>query len=315
MASPELVTKVENPINFPKSVQFLIERHCLLRCNFCDQSCSGQMVATSHHIRDEKTGLAEFVAGRRKREGKLLGGIDSIADMGVEKVTFTGGDPILVNSIVDLLIRAKSRGMKTALATGWPGISYPEGMEPRFLPRVAPYLDTLKLSIHGWGFTHDNIVGLKGAFGGMYCALMESRRFSYDKEVTFVVCEENVKEISPVLDLCLGAGVSRFTLSVVWPRGRGKDVRQIPAGEVEEMRQRLLEEKGDEIKSKGLTLVVRKPELSCILVYPEGDVFASYYPSPSGLYRIGNLFADNLISRWKEFPLKDEFQKNYERLN
>lgn len=322
MIRAEKDKKIEDWAKAPESVQFIIETHCPLNCSFCDQQCSREsflerLTPKSDSIESEE----EFWEQREEGENRLLQVVDHLGEWGIRKVTLTGGEPTLVN-VRKLLIRAKAYGMETSLATSGVGIAFPPRewstlaggiIVPNLLDRIYPFLDVLKLSLHGAEREiHDEIVGFH-SFDHVVAVLRESQRHhrgDFRTEVTCVVTQRNREEIPGILEICSRFEVSQLTLNEVYPRGRGRDfVGQVAGREIEQIKN-WLEKQGPNVK-----IVVRKPDPSCVLVYPEGGVFVSHCQTPSGLYSLGNLLDGNMAEFWRKFPGREQFMTNYQRLN
>jgi MoaA/NifB/PqqE/SkfB family radical SAM enzyme len=69
--------------------------------------------------------------------------IDRIKEMGVRRIVFTGGDPLLRPDAPVLIRYAKTRGLETALSTTGDYVT------PEILRAVAPYLDLISLPLDG----------------------------------------------------------------------------------------------------------------------------------------------------------------------
>ena len=105
------------PINF----------HVTSACNF---SC-GHCFATFQDVRDQV----------RPTRDQQLAVVDVIGRAGAAKLTFSGGEPLLVPWLDELLARAVSYGVITCVVTNGSRVS------GTWLDRVAPILDWLTLSI------------------------------------------------------------------------------------------------------------------------------------------------------------------------
>jgi MoaA/NifB/PqqE/SkfB family radical SAM enzyme len=69
--------------------------------------------------------------------------IDRIQSMGVRRIVFTGGDPLLQPDAPVLIRYAKTRGLETALSTTGDHVT------PEILEAIAPYLDLISLPLDG----------------------------------------------------------------------------------------------------------------------------------------------------------------------
>ena len=66
-----------------------------------------------------------------------------IKELGIRRIVFTGGDPLLRVDVSDLIRYAKETGLETALSTTGDLVT------PRILETIAPYLDLISLPLDG----------------------------------------------------------------------------------------------------------------------------------------------------------------------
>ena len=78
--------------------------------------------------------------------------VDELADAGMMRASFSGGEALLRDDLGTLVRHARERGCVTSLNTnGW--------LHQRFLEEVAPWLDVLMVSIDGPEPAHDLVGG------------------------------------------------------------------------------------------------------------------------------------------------------------
>lgn len=109
------------------SVNFHLWEPCNFKCKFC--------FATFQDVR--KTVLPK---GHLPKEQSLRV-IDLLAEAGLKKITFAGGEPSLCPWITDLIIRAKAKGFTTMMVTNGSQLSN------SFLNMVKGHLDWIVISI------------------------------------------------------------------------------------------------------------------------------------------------------------------------
>ncbi|MHA1997361.1 MAG: viperin family antiviral radical SAM protein [Promethearchaeota archaeon] len=115
------VIAIEDEISCPSSVNLHLWCVCDQRCKYC---------------------FVRFPKGMKslsKEDWMLI--IDELASAGVKKVNFAGGEPTLCPFLVELIDRAKNRGMNTSI------ISNGTGITEWFLDRINNTLDTIGLSV------------------------------------------------------------------------------------------------------------------------------------------------------------------------
>ena len=135
-------------------------------------------------------------------------------------------------------------------------------------------------------------------------------------EITCVVTRENKEDLSEILNYCIKYQVAQLTLSEVYPRGRGKNFKKgVSSSEIENIREKIFLKRHLELERTGISIIVRSARPSCVLVYPNADVFVSHYNIESGLRYVGNLFNENIEKKWKKIPFRDCYIENYYKIN
>ena len=160
------------------AVNWHLEAYCNYGCKFCYAPLREQR---------EKERIS-------KDEGFII--LQSIADYGVEKINFVGGEPMLNPYIDDWIIAAKELGLVTSI------VSNGTKMTDEWLLRMAPHLDWLGLSIDA---SNDKIharIG-RGRIGEIrdnksshLKRCLEISRFAkkigYGLKLNTVICSENI---------------------------------------------------------------------------------------------------------------------------
>ena len=169
--------KRENSSRLP-AVNWHLEAYCNYGCKFCYAPLREQR---------EKERIS-------KDEGFII--LQNIADYGVEKINFVGGEPMLNPHIDDWIIAAKELGLVTSI------VSNGTKMTEEWLLRMSSYLDWLGLSIDA---SNDKIhahIG-RGRIGEIrdnksshLKRCLEISRFAkkigYGLKLNTVVCSENI---------------------------------------------------------------------------------------------------------------------------
>lgn len=92
--------------NVLPAINFHLWRPCNFKCKFCFATFDDtkEMYRKKGHLSQQE----------------MLQIIDEIADYGISKITFAGGEPLLCKWLPDLIIHAKKRGLTTMIVTnGW----------------------------------------------------------------------------------------------------------------------------------------------------------------------------------------------------
>lgn len=277
----------------PGSVQFLITNKCSLKCEFCDEAALFS--------------LQTFI----EKTGPIFKILDYLKDWGVEKITFSGGEPTLVDNLGEILAKAKEIGFEVALATNGLALG-----KKTFFESICKNIDVLKLPLHGIKKTHDEIVGRSGAFAKIISVLKHALDYRpcLKTEITCVITKDNCCQLDKVLDICLKYQVDQLTLSEVYPRGWGKNYQKaVGVEEIKKLKELVLAK--NLFAKEKIKIVLREAKPSCVLVYPSGEVFVSHFQSPSGLHFLGNIFTDDVKTQWKTSKWRKEFENNYLEFN
>ncbi len=164
--------------------------------------------------------------------GQWLRVIDQLADLGVRRVTFLGGEPLLRPDLPDLLRHARRRGLACVLSTN--GILVPEVI------RLLQPLQTLVISLDAAGPANDEVRG-KGVFAAVEQAVISAREAEIPVKINAVLSAKTASELDGLLrfvtdhDLALTVNVVRSGDNNLW-----REARRIKP-EDEEIRKLLLE--------------------------------------------------------------------------
>ncbi len=166
------------------SVSFLVTSRCNFRCKYCNSYNQKEREMTTE---------------------QALKMIDELADIGVKRMGFTGGEPLLRNDIGKLIDEASKRGMKTTL--------FSNGSLVKSKIKELKNLDLLLLSLDGPKEIQDNI-RMKGA----YDAAMEALEIAREKNIKVwsntVITKHSVNHIDFVLEKAKELGFSSMFMPV-----------------------------------------------------------------------------------------------------
>jgi heme b synthase len=148
-------------------------------------------------------------------EGLAL--IDQIAEFARPIIILSGGEPLLREDLFRLAIRAKSKGLRVALATN--GTIVDGRLAWRILDAG---IDRVSVSLDGArAKTHDEFRGVPGAHQRAVEALSVLHSLGVDTQVNFTVARFNVAEVPEVYDLALALGVRALHYFMLVPVGCG----------------------------------------------------------------------------------------------
>lgn len=163
-----------------------VGRRCNLRCVHC--------YAQSRDLDDE----GELTHA----EGLAL--IDDLAGFGVPVILFSGGEPLLRKDILELIERARCRGVRAVLSTNGTLIT----------PEVAARLKVVDVSyvgvsLDGLRDTHDRFRGVPGAFDMALNGIRTCRGVGLKVGLRFTISQRNVQDIGSIFDLIAAEGIPR----------------------------------------------------------------------------------------------------------
>lgn len=216
---------------------FFVQWHLTSRCN----------LACAHCYQEGGHGPELDFAAIRRLAGEVS---DMVGDWAEDydipfspSFNVTGGEPLLLGDIVEVLRLLKGEGFQVYLLTNGTLVD-----EER-AKRLSGLVDGVQISIEGPEGLHDSIRG-KGAF--LEAMKGTLRLVGQDIPVAFnmTLSTLNVDSLDEVVSIALDAGVRRVGFSRLVPYGRGKGLagKMLSPGKVRETYGRLLEFRDDRIQ-------------------------------------------------------------------
>lgn len=203
---------VAGPAAEKQEKEFFVQWHLTERCNLACRHC---------YQKGEHPGETNLSAAREVA-GEVSDMVESWAEM--YHIAFspsfnvTGGEPLLLPDIFDILEMLKGRGFHVYLLTNGTLI------DARSARRLSGLVDGVQISIEGPQAVHDAIRG-KGAFlkacSGAEKLLAEHVFVSLNTTLSSL----NVAHLDDILLLGVGLGVRRIGFSRLVPYGRGEALR------------------------------------------------------------------------------------------
>jgi MoaA/NifB/PqqE/SkfB family radical SAM enzyme len=156
----------------PFSMTFILTHRCNFRCDYCDiPDAAG----------DEMT-AAEFCRA-----------IDELADIGLARASFSGGEALLRRDALDIIRHARGRGLMTSLnSNAW--------LAGEQIDELAAVLDLLVISLDGPEAVHD-LVRRRGSYDRVLRVLDAARGRDLATATITVVSRANLGVVDEVLDL------------------------------------------------------------------------------------------------------------------
>ena len=180
----------------PDAITVELTFRCNLSCQMCPLEIPRVMYNRANH---------EYVAERKKEElttAEVVKLVDDVADMGVKRITLTGGEAFLRTDIFEILKRVKERGLRVCVNTnGW----FLGKAQARRIVEMG--IDEMSISVDGPNETHDFIRRREGSFKHILDSLtnleearQELGRSNPSVGITCTISALNQANFSEVLD-------------------------------------------------------------------------------------------------------------------
>ncbi|MDD3094744.1 MAG: TIGR04133 family radical SAM/SPASM protein [Candidatus Neomarinimicrobiota bacterium] len=181
---------------------------CTLRCNLncmhCGSDCSKEMQVPEMPLED-------FLA--------VLDLIRPHVDPPNTTVVLTGGEPTLRKDLCEAGRQFSQRGFPWGMVSN--GFALNENLFSRLMKSG---LRSLTISLDGLQENHDRFRGCQGSFErALKAILLGSAAEGLTFDVATCVYQRNLNELPSLRDLLIDAGLKRWRIFVVFPKGRAKD--------------------------------------------------------------------------------------------
>lgn len=143
--------------------------------------------------------------------------IEKLINLGVFEVILSGGEPLLIPEICEIVNKLARENIKTYLITN--GLLMTESLAYRLR---ASGLDSIQISLHGSSYiTHDPIVQNPGSFVKTMMGIKNAiRAFTPDAvNVNMVLVEQNRKDVGALIRTLSVVGVKQFSLGFLSKTG------------------------------------------------------------------------------------------------
>ncbi len=188
----------------PEYVQWI----CTYKCNFNCPHC----------------GTAAGVAREDElKTGEILRTIDSLSELGCKIFSVTGGEPLLRADIFEVLGYAKNKGIAIGIVTN--GYATEEYFER--LKKIK--LDSVLVSIDGYGENHEKIRGIKGSYEKCIKSLDLYNELNVPMiAVSTVMLDNNVDDIPKIIEDVWKHNIKKQRVQPLVPEGRAKGTKNSP---------------------------------------------------------------------------------------
>jgi len=185
-------------------VVWALTKACNLKCVHCYAS------ATREPSPDELT----------DDQGKAL--LDDLKAFNVPAVLFSGGEPLVRASALDMIGYARSIGLRCTLSTN--GLLISDSVADKLAEIGLQYVG---ISIDGVEARHDRLRGLKGASRDTWAAIDRCRSRGIKVGVRFTVHALNQDDLEAVFDLCDEHNIDRLCVYHLAYSGRGEGMQRV----------------------------------------------------------------------------------------
>lgn len=157
----------------PFSMTFILTHRCNFRCDYCD---------------------IPHAAGKEMTAAEFCRAIDELAEAGLARASFSGGEALLRPDALDIIRHARGRGLMTSLnSNAWLA-------GPR-IDELADALDLLVVSLDGPEPVHDLVRGRRGSYRRVVGVLEAARARGLATATITVISAANVGVVDEVLAL------------------------------------------------------------------------------------------------------------------
>ncbi len=250
-------------LSAPLSVCWQVTRKCNLNCLYCLSNSSKE---------------AEY--GLTTDEALQL--IDGLGRIGVNRLDFTGGEPLMRKDLGILIDRAKQNNINTIVTTNALLLNQ-ENLE------VLKKADLVQVSIDGSEEIH-NYQRNANVFEKMLMNIKILQNNGCKIRLNSFIFNSNKEYVDYLMDLSKKLGVFSHLFIIFTPQGRGREHTEeiISTDEVEEIKQKILDRK--EAEGRNIRLYDYSEYMhSCVLLTPKGDVVSQGFYEEDSI-NVGNVF-------------------------
>jgi len=157
----------------PFSITFILTHRCNFRCDYCDiPDAAGDEMTTAEWKR----------------------AIDELADRGLGRASFSGGEALLRPDAIEIIGHARRRGLTTSLnSNAW--------LAGERMAELASVLDMLVVSLDGPEQVHDLVRRRRGSYARVIAVLDAARAHKLSTATITVLSPANLDVIDEVLSL------------------------------------------------------------------------------------------------------------------
>lgn len=144
--------------------------------------------------------------------------IEQAAQLSVKTVSFSGGEPLLWEPLLDAIELCSSYGMAVKLYTNATTDNF-VSLSSHFVRQNVAII----ISLHGFESVHDSITLVPGSFQKACCSICEISKMGCTPEVHFVPTQINYMELHGLALFLREKGVRKISALRFVPHGRGRE--------------------------------------------------------------------------------------------
>lgn len=145
--------------------------------------------------------------------------IDSLAEMNVPVLVFSGGEPFFREDIAELTRYATEQGLRPIASSNGTFLSQERAEEV-----AEAGMQYVGVSLDGVGATNDGFRGVDGAFDRALEGLRNARDAGMGTGIRCTMTDETVDDVPDVIDLAIEEGIDRVNIFHLIYSGRGGDI-------------------------------------------------------------------------------------------
>lgn len=256
-------------LSAPLSVCWQVTRKCNLNCLYCLSASSI----------DAEYGLTTEQAIQL---------IDGLGRIGVNRLDFTGGEPLMRKDLGILIDRAKQNNINTIVTTNTLLLNK-NNLE------VLKKADLVQVSIDGNESIH-NYQRNADVFERMLTNVKILQKNGCKIRLNSFIFNSNKQYVDYLMDLSQKLGVFSHLFIIFTPQGRGREHLEeiVPLEEVEQIKEKILKRKNNEHRNVRLYDYSEYMH-SCVLLTPRGDVVSQGFYEEDSI-NVGNVFNEPIES-------------------
>ncbi len=287
LVQPSQTEKID--VLTPDSICYIVTGSCTQSCKFC----FGPPKTLS--VSDDKNGVKQHIYN-----------IKRLAELGVQRLLFSGGEAMLYKHLGELVKVAKDYGFVVSLATTGDFVARPKGQAysthptlDEFLKQNAQYLDSVSLPLDGSEEKVNRKMRTKGHFERVVRAVDAVRQYPHiHLKFTTVVSAKNINDIPDLIGImCVMSNgipkareprVKLFQFLAQGEATRYKTEFDVASGDFQRLKNKVgsMRVDANELPLHVTCYFNHQIDEVYTMVYPRGEVIV---PSGQPLVYIGNL--------------------------